>query len=625
MRPIHESIRKNAQYLQLYLVVAALLAAMWGGIAIDLRRAQGEVLSRTDSDLSNLALAFSKEIESAVKTIDLSLVDLREHWDGDPDRFAATVRRRQAYLENELAFQVAVIDAAGTLVFSNLEHPAKAVDLSDREHFQVHRRRNTDMLFISKPVFGRVSKRWSIQFTRPLHDAEERFAGVLVLSVPPEYFSRFYHSIRLPTDSVITLAHPDGVILARYPRTEESLGRSLSGGPFADLDASGSGSFQRISQMDGVERLYAWRRLEHPPLLVFVGRSMREITAAYRQHRARALLAGAGLSALLLLAASLKRGFMKQKARSAKRLADNEERWRLALEAAGDGVWDWNAKTGRVMFSPGWKRMLGYAAHEIGDDLDEWKKRVHPDDLTRTLQDVQDHFERRTPIYFNEHRMRCKDGSWKWILDRGMVMERDRDGAPLRVVGTHTDISVRKRLEEKLERLATTDALTGLRNRRCFLERLGQEVSHVRRYPQHSASVLMADLDFFKKINDSHGHAAGDAALRHFADLLREAVRESDCVGRLGGEEFAILLAETSAHNAQRFAQRLCATLRAAPLQLGGRAIPMTVSIGAAMISPDDDGPEPVLQRADEALYEAKELGRDRVRIKLTTSAPGSG
>ncbi|WP_295588027.1 PAS domain-containing protein [uncultured Lamprocystis sp.] len=131
-------------------------------------------------------------------------------------------------------------------------------------------------------------------------------------------------------------------------------------------------------------------------------------------------------------------------------LRASEQRWRFALEGASDGVWDWDLPSSRVFFSKGWKAMLGYGDAEIEDRLDEWEERVHPEDLPRALADVQDHLDGKTPVYVNEHRMRCKDGSWKWILDRGQVMERGADGQPLRAIGVHSDISERKQTEAAL-------------------------------------------------------------------------------------------------------------------------------------------------------------------------------
>ena len=129
----------------------------------------------------------------------------------------------------------------------------------------------------------------------------------------------------------------------------------------------------------------------------------------------------------------------------------SEERWKFALEGARDGVWDWNAQTNEVFFSKQWKAMLGYQEHEIGTTLDEWEKRVHPDDVERCYADLQRHFVGETPFYENEHGILCKDGSYKWILDRGKVIEWADDGKPLRVIGTHTDITERKRMEDELQ------------------------------------------------------------------------------------------------------------------------------------------------------------------------------
>ncbi len=129
-------------------------------------------------------------------------------------------------------------------------------------------------------------------------------------------------------------------------------------------------------------------------------------------------------------------------------LQAGEQRLSNALAGVGDGVWDWHVPSGTVTFSDGWKSMLGYAADELGNGLEEWSKRVHPDDLARTLADVEDHLAGRTACYRNEHRVRHQDGSWIWVLDRGLVIERDDAGRAIRVVGTHTDITERKRLEE---------------------------------------------------------------------------------------------------------------------------------------------------------------------------------
>jgi len=138
-----------------------------------------------------------------------------------------------------------------------------------------------------------------------------------------------------------------------------------------------------------------------------------------------------------------------ERARMEDALRESQARWQFALEGAQDGVWDWDAVTNRVFFSTRWKSMLGYAEDEVGDTLDEWDRRVHPDDKARVYADLERHFRRETEFYQSEHRVLCKDGTYKWILDRGKVIEWTEDGKPRRVIGTHTDISQRKEAEEE--------------------------------------------------------------------------------------------------------------------------------------------------------------------------------
>jgi diguanylate cyclase (GGDEF)-like protein/PAS domain S-box-containing protein len=605
-------VRANLPYLQLFLIVGALLLAIWGLIYSDLQRNRTEIYSNNSNTLSNLALAFAKEAESSVKTIDVTLLDLRDRWHGEPAGFATALRKRQNYLEKEVAFQVAIADSDGKMVFSSLDIAGPPIDLSDREHFQVHKKRSTDELFISSPVIGRVSKRWSIQFTRPIYNDNKQFSGVIILSVSPEYFYRFYRSTTLPKDSVITLIRDGGEVLSRFPDPNAALGKTFASAPFLQPLAPQSGTFHLRSPFDGVDRINAWREVSGYDLTVTVGFSVREIEHLYREHKSRSMLAGTALSLLLLFVTYLKRSAIRQEQLAEQELQTNEERWRLALEAAGDGVWDWDIASNRVIFSDNWKRMLGHAPDEIGNDLDEWKKRVHPDDMALVMHEISEHFSGHKEVYECEHRILCKNGNWKWILDRGMVMLRDREGNPLRMVGTHTDISARKELEARLINLATTDSLTGLKNRRHFMESLENELARVKRYPDTKACVLMADLDHFKKINDTYGHAIGDAALKHFAQILTTSVRKSDFPGRLGGEEFAILLTETDLPHATEFAKSLCERLRDHPLQADHYVIVMTVSIGLTALDTTDKNGDQVLQRADSALYQAKTSGRDR-------------
>jgi diguanylate cyclase (GGDEF)-like protein/PAS domain S-box-containing protein len=193
---------------------------------------------------------------------------------------------------------------------------------------------------------------------------------------------------------------------------------------------------------------------------------------------------------------------------STRQLRESEERWKFALEGAGDGVWDWNPKTDEAMYSIRWKQMIGYAEHDFPDNGAAWVDHLHPDDKDRVLSAVRDYFAGNQPFYVVEFRMRCKDGSWKWILARGKLVSRDADGNPLRIIGTHTDISDRKQAENQLhiaaiafeaqEGIMITDADNViLRVNRSFTNITGYTAEEV---IGHDPSILSSgrhDADFF--------------------------------------------------------------------------------------------------------------------------------
>ena len=175
-------------------------------------------------------------------------------------------------------------------------------------------------------------------------------------------------------------------------------------------------------------------------------------------------------------------------------LKESEQRWKFAIEGTGDGLWDWNIAEGTVFFSTQWKRMLGFAEHEISGSLTEWEKRVHPEDKAEVLRVLNEHLEGRTPVYISEHRVLCKENGYKWILDRGLVVERDAEGRPLRAIGMHTDISDRKR-DDDYKKLRN-DILVMLAGGASMEQTLHAIVTGIERLnPDMLCSILLLDRD----------------------------------------------------------------------------------------------------------------------------------
>ncbi len=295
-------------------------------------------------------------------------------------------------------------------------------------------------------------------------------------------------------------------------------------------------------------------------------------------------------------------------------LRESEERYSLASLAANDGLWDWNVVTNDVLFSNRWKSLLGFEEHEICNSIDEWFGRIHPDDLESVKISINSHLEGMTDHFENEHRMLHKDGTFRWILSRGIAV-RDDQGKPYRMIGSQTDISIRKNAEEQLLKDAFHDGLTGLPNRSLFIDRLDHALKRNKRNRNVSSAVLFLDLDRFKVVNDSLGHMAGDILLIEIARRIEGCVRPGDTVARLGGDEFVVLCEDIKdIEVAKGVAERIQSAL-SLPVKLEGTEIFPTASIGIAMTTMGYNKPEDVLRDADITMYQAKTSGKAQYAV----------
>jgi diguanylate cyclase (GGDEF)-like protein/PAS domain S-box-containing protein len=289
-------------------------------------------------------------------------------------------------------------------------------------------------------------------------------------------------------------------------------------------------------------------------------------------------------------------------------LVRSEERYSVAANAAHDAMWDWDLSSDRIYFSARWREILGQPEHQGDEPPAAWFDLVHPADLAALRTSIDQHLAGETDHLHSEFRMRHADRSWRSLITRGAAI-RDPNGNATRLVGSISDLTVQRGTEEKLRHDALHDALTGLSNRVLFIDRIDQVLQRAVRDPELTCAVLFLDIDRFKLINDSLGHAAGDRLLVAFANRLSDAVRPGDTVARLGGDEFTVLLTGAAQHNeAVAVADRLHAALDN-PFTIDGHELILDVSIGIAHSTTQVTAAD-LLRNADVAMYDAKGRGR---------------
>ena len=312
------------------------------------------------------------------------------------------------------------------------------------------------------------------------------------------------------------------------------------------------------------------------------------------------------------------------------------------LEIISDGIWDWNANTGHVYRSPGWFIMLGYEERSLDNTVFTWESIIHEDDYDRVMEHFERHITHQSDIYKIQYRCLTNSGDYIWIEDRGRVVEWNDDNTVARMIGAHRDIDAEIKLSEhqalenktlqemvniqttellslnkKLmesnihsERLATTDSLTSLSNRYFFEQKLKSEAARAKRFNE-ALSLVMFDLDYFKPINDAYGHEKGDLVLIQVAEIVRENTREIDTSVRWGGDEFILLLPNTSLDKAVKVAEKIRQLISDAMVKLN---LNVTASFGVAKWNQDEE-PSRLIIQADKGLYESKNAGRNMVAV----------
>lgn len=580
-------------------------------------------------ETSALSLLFANHVDTTFRTFDLALKELRRGWqqsDNDLERQTLTY----VGLLPGAFVQAGVADADGKVILTFPTAMGRAVNIADRDYFRAHAEHAEDRLFVGRPVFGRISGKWSIPVSRPVY-RDGRFAGVVYATIDPDYFVSFYWVADIGRDGIATMVRDTGEIMTRSSELESYIGKRIRPSPYADPGTPLQGHFVRAAQTDGVVRFYGYVRLPQYDLSVLIGPSLSEGLLLSRNVQQQALIA-AGFMTLIVLAVGWMIHLGYQRERAIKRdLYESEERFRSIFSSLLEGVVLHELVTDAsgkpldyrlLQINPAYERQTGMAAETLRGRLASEVYGIEPPPFLALYAEVAQtgkaaSFEFRSEQMGKDFIVQVvspKPGFFATVFDditERVELQRHREAD---MQALHDQYRTITRLHAQLQEQVVHDPLTGLHNRRYLDDMMPREMALAERrnYP---VAFIMFDIDKFKNVNDTYGHAAGDVVLQSVAKLLQQQARESDLLFRLGGEEFLMVLPNMDAHQAVNKANACRLAIAAHTVTSNGADIRLTISAGVSAYPEFGSEVHRLIAMADEALYAAKNNGRNRVEM----------
>jgi diguanylate cyclase (GGDEF)-like protein len=590
-------------HISLPLFGALLLVVIWMSTAhfIDIERAAAQESARNSA--RELLDTYEAQIQRNLGGIDQTLKVLKYAVELKGPGGALPALNQQGLLPSGLVFVVSIADRNGMIVASN---PAAAfIDVSHQSYFAFHLNTDTNVPFVSETLRDAANPEWHVHFTRRLNDAQGRFAGVVIVEVDPAYFTSGYEHSRQGALGALGLFGSDNVFRALRVGDKVVWGQnaaSLASHP-------GDGSLA-VNSWDGVRRYTSLRRLHGFSLTAVVGLAENEQMAPFEQQRRNYLWAAGGGSAVLVIIVSLVGVWSWQMTRTRRRIRRAQETYAAASEASLDAFFVMRSVSGN---QGAITDFIIEATNTRAEKLARMdKKEMRGKSLSEVLPAYISNgiFEDLVKVTLvggvHEAEWQASETPQKeqWLHRQVVAVEGG-------VVAIVRDITERKLTEQHIRHIAHHDDLTGLPNRSLIRDRLDQAILHAQRR-ERSVAVAFIDLDGFKLVNDGLGHNAGDELLKVVGKRMQECLRREDTLGRFGGDEFVVILADQS-DNPLTLAPVLEKIRQAVhePILLDGQEVQVSCSMGVVMYPRDGGDPNTLMMNADAAMYRAKEMGKN--------------
>jgi diguanylate cyclase (GGDEF)-like protein/PAS domain S-box-containing protein len=604
-----------AALVSVTLVIALLIATaatlmFWQGRTDRYRRADAASVS--------MLQAISRDLDRDIGSYDASL----HHALGAlqaPEFGSASgpVRRQMLFAERirpPASERILITDDRGQVLYASDGPAPVAINIADTPCFKGLLAHPELDVVLSPPFRPFGGNEVSIALARRIIGADGQFAGVAVATIRLQPILDRLHIIAAGTNESIGLLNQDGILIARDPAVDGSIARAVTTGALWPLSQKTPyGAFDATSVLDGVPRHFRFARVGDLPLVLVIGTALNGIYAGWWPEvltigsitlTATVLLLGLACALYLELA---------RRRRAETTARESADQFRMIADNVSDIIARLDLDGVRSYVSPSVKEVLGFTPEEMLA-VARWVDFVHPDDrpvAAAALAALRGGTEHMTVVY----RACKKDGAEVWLEARIRLLRDTATAAPREMIAVTRDVTARYTSEQELKRLAGTDGLTALGNRRTFDETLDKEWRRAMRAEERIA-LLMLDADYFKPYNDRYGHQAGDDVLRTIAgDITARIRRAGDTATRYGGEEFAVLLPGTDMSGAAMIAEQIRRDIqqRAIPHEDSPLGI-VSISVGVAclLVTMGDDSAL-LVQQADMALYEAKRTGRNRV------------